>query len=1334
MLDFVKIVKIENKKSTIIYPEFVVIKSKDLMIQGKSFYAIWDETVGLWSKSEMDVQRLVDDMVFQYAKENELLGVAQLKLLRDFSTNKWSEWQKYCKSLADNYHELDEKIVFSNSEIRKKDYVTKTLPYPLENVKTPAYDDLMSVLYSARDREKIEWGIGSIIAGDSKTLQKFFVLYGGPGTGKSTVLNIIAMLFDGYCGIFDARAIGSLNNSFSLDAFRNNPLVGIQHDGDLSRIEDNTKLNSIVSHEKLMINEKFKAPYPMKIKTMLFMGTNKPVKITDSKSGILRRLINVTPTGNKLSPAKYEQIMGQIKFELGGIAYHCHEVYKRLGKKYYESYVPTEMLEVTNDFYIFIEDNYDTFAYAENDEITLNTAWRAYKNYTEQANVKYPMTMRAFKVELMDYYANFYKRYNGMYSVYKGFLKNKIGYENGSSDLENDSEEEFYESWLKFEEQDSEFDVRFSDCLAQYANEKGTPVSKWEKTLSTLSSLDTKKTHYVKVPSSLIVIDFDLKDGDKKSFEKNLEEASKWPQTYAELSKSGGGIHLHYWYDGDNIDDVSRIVDEGIEIKIFNGNSALRRRLTKCNDIPIAHISVGLPLKDRGEKKMINSQVIKSEKSLRDLIARNLRKEIHPGTKPSMDFIHKILEEAYDGGLCYDVRDMRPAIQNFAMNSTHQSDYCLRLLSKMKFASEEPSENIMEPQTQPPIVFFDVEVFPNLFVISFKEIGENKVITNFINPTPQDVEMLLKFRLVGFNNRKYDNHILYAKLMGYSEQQLYKLSQRIIDEDDRSALFGEAYNLSYTDIYDFLSAQNKKSLKRWEIELGIHHQELGLPWDKEVPKELWGKVVEYCGYDVLATEAVWNHNQSDWLARVILADLAGMSVNDTTNQLTTRIIVGKDPHPQDQYVYTDLSEMFSGYEYSQYGIPTERYNEGTKLINQKSIYRGEDPGEGGYVYAEPGIYVNVAVLDIASMHPSSLIELNMFGDQYTKRFKELKDSRVLIKHKQYEKAGELMDGMLKEHLKDAAKLAGLPNALKTAINSVYGLTSAKFPNKLKDPRNVDNIVAKRGGLFMINLKHEVQERGYTVVHIKTDSIKIANADEEIIRFVMDYGKSYGYDFEHEATYDRMCIVNDAVYIAKVRGGENGMKLETPYWTATGTQFQIPYVFKTLFSKEPITLEDLSETKSVSTALYLDMNEQLDPDGLNFVGEEFHDYRFVGKVGSFCPMKDGAGGGLLLREIAEDKRKGNRFASANGASSKNGKLYRWMETEMVKELGLEDQVDRSYYNALVDDAIETIDKYDDFERFVSDDPYPDESWMRIPEGSEEEIPFPMNPPEERKDEV
>ena len=220
---------------------------------------------------------------------------------------------------------------------------------------------------------------------------------------------------------------------------------------------------------------------------------------------------------------------------------------------------------------------------------------------------------------------------------------------------------------------------------------------------------------------------------------------------------------------------------------------------------------------------------------------------------------------------------------------------------------------------------------------------------------------------------------------------------------------------------------------------------------------------------------------------------------------------------------------------------------------------------------------------------------------------------------------------------------------------------------------------------MRTLQDEVQSRGFTVCHIKTDSIKIADGTPEIIEFCMDFAKKYGYTFEHEATYDRMCLVNNAVYIAKYKDGKHAGE-----WTATGTQFAVPYVFKTLFSKEPIEFKDMCETKEVKTAIYLDKNENL-PEGE-------HNYIFVGKVGLFCPIKPGCGGAELVRE-AKDKDGNTKYDSVTGA-----KDYRWLEAEMVKELGKENDIDRSYYNKLVDAAVESISEYGNFEWFVSDIPY------------------------------
>ena len=1329
MPDFLIITTRSNKNNVEIIPTFRLYpKSQDLMIRGGDFYAVWVESKGLWSTNEDDALSLIDSELTKYADDYRIKNPeANLKIQYTWDSNSGSidRWHKYCqKQKRDSFEMLDETIIFANTETDKKNYASKRLSYSLEKGNIDNYNKLIGTLYDPEERHKIEWAIGSIIQGDSKFIQKFLVFYGAAGTGKSTILNIIQKLFEGYYSVFDAKALGSASNSFALEAFRSNPLVAIQHDGDLSRIEDNTRLNSLVSHELMTVNEKFKSTYANRFKCFLFMGTNKPVKITDGKSGLIRRLIDVHPSGNKLPAKEYRDVVKKVDFELGAIAWHCREVYLE-NPDAYDDYIPTAMLGASNDFYNFVIDAYHVFK--SQNGTTLKAAWEMYKNYCDDAKVGYPLSQRAFKEELKNYFHTYSDRFNlddgsRVRSYYEGF-KTSIFEENHTENKKSVMKETI-DAFIDFKEQPSIFDTECAECPAQYASSKETPSKKWDDVTTILKDLDTSRTHYVKIPEKHIVIDFDIKDeSGNKSFEKNLEAAKKFPATYAELSKSGQGIHLHYIYNGD-VTKLSRVYADSVEIKVFTGKSSLRRKLTKCNGLPIKSISSGLPTK--GEKKMVSSDVIKSEKGLRSLIERNLRKEIHPGTKPSCDFIYKILEDAYEQGLKYDLSDMKNQIYAFAAHSTNQSEYCVKLVKQMHFKSDESSTPVDTASAQ--MVFYDIEVFPNLLLVNWKIRGEGHKIVRMINPKPEEIEDLLKFRLVGFNCRRYDNHIIYARLMGYNNEQIYNLSQRIIN-GERNAFFGEAYNLSYTDIYDFASAGNKKSLKKLEIEMGIHHQELGLPWDQPVPENLWPKVSEYCDNDVIATEAAFDYLSADWTARQILADLAGLTVNDTTNTLTTRFIFGKNKTPQSQFCYRDMSKPVTSLDpevkkfldeacpemMSQRHGPAKSllpYFPGYKFESGVSTYKGETVGEGGYVYAEPGMHYHVALLDIASMHPHSLIAECLFGPEFTRRFREIVEGRVSIKHEAWDIVNSMLGGVLTPYVQKVIngemRTKDLANALKTAINSVYGLTSANFDNPFRDIRNKDNIVAKRGALFMIDLKEEVQKRGFTVAHIKTDSIKIPNATPEIIQFVMDFGRKYGYTFEHEATYDRMCLVNDAVYICRYDDG---------HWDATGTQFAVPYVFKTLFSKEKIEFNDLCETKSVTSALYLDMNERLpdvsdaekdlakietkfkkgeiDEAEYNTRKEEYgliiatgHDYKFIGKVGAFCPIKPGCGGGLLVRE------KDGKYYSATGS-----KGYRWLESEMVQNN--QDIIDISYYKELVDAAVETISEYGDFEMFVSD---------------------------------
>lgn len=419
-----------------------------------------------------------------------------------------------------------------------------------------------------------------------------------------------------------------------------------------------------------------------------------------------------------------------------------------------------------------------------------------------------------------------------------------------------------------------------------------------------------------------------------------------------------------------------------------------------------------------------------------------------------------------------------------------------------------------------------------------------------------------------------------------------------------------------------------------------------------------------------------------------------------------------------------------------------------------NMYRGVDLGFGGWVYTKPGIYSNVALLDVASLHPHSIVAMNKLG-KYTVRYEDLMNARVYIKHKDFESASKLFDGKLAKYLTDKSQAKNLSKALKLPINALYGCSSASFQNPARDSRDKNNIIALRGALFMKTLFDACEERGYEVIHVKTDSVKIANADPGIVRFVQEFAKKYSYEMEHEAVYDRICLIDKAQYIAAymdpakcvdVYGyapGENVEHIEEcgHPWTATGDEFQRPYIFKTLFSGEPIVFDDLCETNSVAKgAIYLDMNEGMpnvdiwekelehritnanNPDKPKMkvnskmadlsdddICEEIakgHSYQFIGRVGRFYPIAPGKGGGLQM--VLRD----GKYNSVSGS-----KGYRWLEAELVKNLHKEGDRDIRYHDEMVRKSITKFNKFGDFDRFI-DLSRPYESPVDIPCGKSE----------------
>lgn len=1498
MVDFALIDDRQFIKDTrIIKPKFVIKMSlKDLMTQGGELYAVWDQDENRWvtGNDAFDfVVRILDNAMDEKANEYRAQGgVVAVNYMWDSDSKSMDRFLKYVKKQmpSNNFHPLDDKLVFEDQVTTREDYSSKCLPYALKEGDFSSYDELISTLYDPDNRRKLEWAIGAVISGDSKRIQKFIVLYGEAGSGKSTILNIIQMLFEGYWKTFDSKALGQSNAEFALESFKTNPLVAIQHDGDLSKIEDNTRLNSLVSHEPMEINAKFEKKYSMVFHSFMFIGTNSPVKITNAKSGLIRRLIDVHPTGNKIPKKRYNHLMNQIKFELGAIASHCLSVYEELGENYYDDYTPIEMMAATNDFYDFIEHNYDH--YKEADIVTLTEAWKSYGDYCEFANA-YKLTYRIFRTELRNYFTDFKesatidgKRVRNVYSGFRTerFESKKKGENDGGggngtgniTDSSLGSDNNPVNNWLIFSEQESLFDNRAAAWPSQYEKDYGKggqPEKAWKDVKTTLSEIVTSETHYVNPPVDIpiVMIDFDKKNKDgKKDLDLNIKAASKFKPTYAELSKSGGGIHLYYFWEGCPLDDLSSMYETDVEVKIFNKEgSAIRRKLTMCNNLDISTLSSGLPKKG-AKKRMVDWRGIENEKMLISMIEKNLRKEYHEDTSSSINYINALLDEAYESDMAYNIPpEMRHRILDFAMKSTNQADRCCAVVANMKFQSkDEPERRHIEVKHKDPddprMLVIDIEIYkpdpetnnPGLFLICWKILGTPMTPDNVVameNPKPHEIQQLLdEFELMGFNILEYDCQMIWAASRGDNNDQLYNLSYSMINLNRNDVKNRKAKEMVGVDVYEYTKAAGEgMGLKKWEIKLsalsqhtdaelkkmgysddqikaiGVFrqfatHKEMDIPWDQPAPLDKWDEIKQYCKNDVLSTEAVYWFTQNYFKARLFQVDLVkaihGSKIQafprDTANTLSKRTIFGLEKNPQKEFNYRNLAEPVGSDRYEEYlekfgkdyqfrvwnekGLPEFRdYVPGEVLPSgwsilpffpgytfdrfapkgKKSFFMDDYGGEGGRTYSKPGIYLNVYDGDIASQYPHSIMAEVLFGPRYTKIFSDIVKARIAVKHKDFEKAGKYLNGALKPYLNDESA-PGLAQALKIIINSIYGLTSASFTNEFKDDRNIDNIVAKRGNLFMRVLQDQIEKMGYEVCHIKTDSIKVANADQKVKDFIIKFGREYGYEFETEAEFSKFALLNDAAYVGKINGGK---------WVFKADEFKQPVVRKSLFTHEPIVFEDYCMTFSTKDALYLDLNEGLPNIDAEYEASVKKNERLRKKVRKLLieNVNEGISDNWIfsfqegderaqkylkdnpdtdkklvdtLCELWDENRNllnldnrkglGHRYKFVGkigqftpvkdgtgggylyriGASGKpcavggtNG--YRWLESSEIKRSQIEERVDLDYFRKLVDQAKDDICNLPgnvDFEWFSSnDDSF---GFINIPEGIDTEVPF------------
>ena len=782
-MDFldVSVKKFTSNNRTVDYevsPDFIFGDAKDLVVKGSKFYAYWNGS--FWDTKQKNLFYDIDSLLWRKARELEdgRPGLRiDVKEIRKASAGKFRLFADFCKACEASDISFNQKVLFADHKMQRRDYATTQLTYSPQEGEATAFKELIGTLYLPKELDKILWFMGALFTNKMYKIEKFMYLYGSKGSGKGTVLKIFRMLFEDYCGTIDLKLLTSADQ-FATGQIQEVPLL-IDEDTDISHIYNDTPLLKLTSHETISVNKKFKEPYDVKFIGLLITASNQRYKVRNVDSGITRRAIVVNPSGQKVSHTRYNQLMSQIKYELPYIAHMAISRFEELGFDYYDDYFDVDMAEQTDHIFDFIRSN----AIHMQNGITLKQISELYREYLEDMGWKTDGYKATIKREALRYFDTMLKdshvdgtRVN---NYFKGFRWN-IAFPEGVVGTTKADDTVVPDNWLEFDHHNEVFNKLAAEYPAQPALRNGNPSEKWDNVVTKLSDIQTNKLHWVKVPLNHVILDFDLKDENgNKNLELNKEAASKFPPTYAEVSKSGQGIHLHYIYDG-NVNELDNLVEKNIEIKVYRGKSSLRRIDKASNNLQLSHISSGLPLKEKKDREMYDQikEITYTEKTLRNFVKRQLgmiegKEPSHPNTKPTIDFIAHEIQKAADMGLEYDITDLRHAVFMRAIRSTNNKDYCLAVFQQIPWSTMRDDEgkteakltNFTKIYPKEELVFFDIEVYPNLFVVVWKKYHEDEF-TRWINPTPDQIEYLMTFPLVGFNNRRYDNHILYARLLG----------------------------------------------------------------------------------------------------------------------------------------------------------------------------------------------------------------------------------------------------------------------------------------------------------------------------------------------------------------------------------------------------------------------------------------------------------------------------------------------------------------------------------------------------------------------------------------
>ncbi|MEB5757435.1 hypothetical protein [Mammaliicoccus sciuri] len=456
------------------------------------------------------------------------------------------------------------------------------------------------------------------------------------------------------------------------------------------------------------------------------------------------------------------------------------------------------------------------------------------------------------------------------------------------------------------------------------------------------------------------------------------------------------------------------------------------------------------------------------------------------------------------------------------------------------------------------LLFYDIEVFKHNSFVVFKDINKKEV-GLFHNDFNGVSELIKNKVLVGYNNHFYDDKILGNMLNGYTPERIKEINDEIISGNRQYYRNKEIKRT--LDCFQQIDV-SKPSLKRVEGNAGkmILESSVDFTIDRALsPKELL-EAIDYCRYDVDMTIDIYKKRKKSyfmpkWSLVERLNNLNAEKWNTTT--ISANVLTDKPLRKWSSIrLHKDVNKLDHEKNIEMLNLVPEKVkelwlNKDKGAVTIEEFNCNIEFGFGGLhgVHKKKQDVKDVKLLDVTSMYPSILLNINGLGDA-TKTYSDILEERKQVKHK---------DKVLSD-------------ALKLVLNSVYGNLNNQY--SLLYDTNKQKSVCFYGQIALYDLCKRLS-KSCEIININTDGVAFTTNSEEYLDVWKEWEKDFNLTLEEDKfKHFIQKDVNNYVAIdssgsVKTKGGDvNNYHDDNWFKANTARIIDIAITDYLLFKKDP----------------------------------------------------------------------------------------------------------------------------------------------------------------------